>query len=280
MTNVKKATNTPPLRYTGGKWMLADWIIAQFPSCEIYVEPFCGGASVFFRKAPSPLEVLNDLDGSILNFFDVLRTRQDELVRAIDLTPYARAEYQRSLEPCDDPLERARRFYIAVWQSYSASTLRQTGWRRIKSVGSGTSVTGTWKRLDGLLAAAHRLKDAQLENVDALECIDLYDGPHTLFYVDPPYVMSARSQKRALYHHEMTTEQHQRLSDVLHNVQGMVALSGYASSLYDDLYADWVRVEQIVSTNGNVQATESLWLSPNTTSLSALPLFSYQRGTQ
>lgn len=87
---------TPPLKWVGSKWQLADWIASTFPPHRVYVEPFAGSAAVFFRKHPSPIEVLNDLDGSVINFFRVLRAQPDALIRAIELTPFARDEYYES----------------------------------------------------------------------------------------------------------------------------------------------------------------------------------------
>lgn len=253
----------PPLRWTGSKWKLADWLISQFPAHELYCEPYCGGAAVFFRKPISRIEVLNDLNGDVVNFFTVLRTRTAKLIEAIDLTPYARAEYEASFEPCDDPLERARRFYVLSRMSFGAYAGRKTGWRTQRNRRRGTSITNEWKRLQGLLKGADRLKDAQIECDDALTVIQRYDSPRALFYVDPPYVYHTRSDGgRQRYAHEMNDADHRQLAAVLQQVKGMVLLSGYDSPLYRELYADWDVVSKSTSTNGNSTATEYLWISP------------------
>lgn len=267
---------TPPLRYVGSKWQIAEWIIERFPPHEVYVEPYCGAASVFFRKHRSPIEVLNDLDGDIINFFDVLRTDTDALVRAIELTPYSRAEHERAMTPCSDcdPLERARRFYVGLWQSFASTLIYGSGWRHQTTAKQRTPVVESWKRLDGLLDAAYRLKDAQIECLPALECIEHYDSKTTLFYVDPPYVKSSRTKgSRSRYRHEMNDDDHRALAEALHNVKGMVMLSGYESTLYDDLYGDWHKVTKTSTTNGNSTSIEVLWLSPGATQVDALPLF-------
>src|SRR5258706_11196911 len=108
----------PPLRWLGGKWKLGNWIIDQFPPHVTYVEPFAGGASVLFQKTPSEIEVINDINGDIVNFFDILRGQTDDLIRAIWLTPFSRAIHLRSYQSTDDPLERALRFYVRCWQSF------------------------------------------------------------------------------------------------------------------------------------------------------------------
>lgn len=266
----------PPLRWTGSKWQLADWIISQFPPHHLYCEPYMGGAAIFFRKERSKIEVLNDLDGDVVNFFTILRTRTAELIEAITLTPYARAEYELAYQPCDDPLERARRFYVCSRQSFGAYAGKKTGWRTQKNLNRGTSITREFKRMNGLLKAADRLKDAQLECDTALAVIERYDSPRALFYVDPPYVLSSRSQgaERHRYAHEMSDDDHRQLAAVLHQVQGMVLISGYDSLLYQELYAGWRVLSKSNTTNGNGTAMEYLWISPNAQAMNRLPLFS------
>lgn len=270
----KQFFDVPPLRYTGSKWQVAEWIIEQFPQHDVYVEPYCGSGAVFFRKHRSPIEVLNDKDGDIVNFFEVLRTQPEELIRLIELTPYARVEYELSLQPCTDPVERARRFYTASWQSFGGTLVNKSGWRHQRNAKQRSPVVDTWRRMDGLLDAAWRLKDAQVENMDALECIRHYDGSATLFYVDPPYVMHSRSDRgKRRYRHEMNDDDHRQLAAALRQVQGMVLLSGYRSALYDELYGDWLAVDKSSTTNGQSSSIETLWLSPTAVEGRA-PLFS------
>lgn len=267
--------DTPPLRYTGAKWKLADWILSHFPPHDIYVEPYCGGASIFFRKEPSKVEVLNDLNGDVVNFFRVLREQPDKLIKAIDLTPFSREEYDLAFVPSEDPIEKARRFYVLCWQSFGMFGGRKTGWRRQLNINRGTNITGEWNRLDGLWYAVRRLKAAQIESKPALELIQAADSKDTLFYVDPPYVLSSRSQSvgRKRYAHEMTDDDHRQLAGVLHHLKGMVILSGYDSPLYRELFADWKVLTKTATTNGNSVATEYLWLSPNANELGRLPIF-------
>jgi len=275
MTQAMKFFDPPPVRYFGSKWQLAEWIIAQMPPHEVYVEPYCGGASVFFRKEPSALEALNDLNGDVLNFFDVLRSREAELIRAIDLTPYSLAEFKRAGEPSEDELERARRFYVRAYQSVGGGGAgrRAGGWRRVYDLKRGSTPGHDWSRLEGLYKAAQRLKEAQLECEDALDVIKRYDSPDTLFYVDPPYVMDSCKDKRNVYVHEIDDEQQRQLADVLHHIKGMVLLSGYDSPLYQELYSDWTVATKTNTTNGNSQSVEYLWSSPNATRMDRLPLF-------
>jgi DNA adenine methylase len=261
------------LRYYGGKVRLAPWIAGHFPPHACYVEPFCGALSVLLHKAPARFEVANDLDGEVVNFFRVLRDRPEDFRRAVELTPYARAEVDLA---CDDsavatatPLERARRFYVRSWQSiHGAPSRGRMGWRYEKGGARGWSrtVTDAWAATGHLLEIAARLKAVQLECDDALRVIARFDAPGTLFYVDPPYVASTRSERwaTAAYAHEMTDAQHTELAGLLRGLAGMVVLSGYPSPLYAGLYPDWERVERRATVQGAGTATEALWLSPRT----------------
>lgn len=264
----------PALRYHGGKWRMAPWIISHLPTDhDVYVEPYSGSAAVLLRKQRSSIEVYNDLDGDVVNFFRVLRERPDELVRAITWTPYAQAEQKLSLEPCDDPLERARRLYVRSYLTISGPTAQwNSGWRRQKVLSRGRSGESRMKtaatsfmETDHLYEIANRLRGVTIESENALALIGRYDQSRAVFYVDPPYVTESRTRWQAsAYQHEMTDDDHRQLAAVLHNCDGMVLLSGYRSDLYDELYRDWHHVTRDVRTNGNTDrmATEYLWLNP------------------
>lgn len=284
------AVERPAIRYYGGKWKIGSWIVEQFPPHKCYVEPFCGGASVLLQKPPAWVEVMNDLNSEVIAFFDCLRDRPAELVRAIFLTPYAREELWRARQPAPDGdiLETARRFYVRQWQSFGSGVGKSsTGWRF--QVGNGgetrANAVGSWNRTEHLWQIAERLKMVQIEHDDAFKVIQRFDGRDTLFYIDPPYVHETRyhSSTSKGYAYEMTDDDHRRLADLLKHVRGMVILSGYPSGLYDELYPDWRRLERDVQdiTGSGVQ-TECLWLSPQAMQLNRLPLFedANQRGPQ
>ncbi len=257
----------PPLRYYGSKWRLAPWIISYFPSHVCYCEPFGGGANVLLRKDPAEFDIYNDADGDVVNFFRVLREQTRELMLAVQLTPHARDELAMAREPASDPLERARRFYVRAWQAYHAGRMHEdTGWRLQFQNNRGKSIIADWNDTDRLWPVVERLKRVQIENADAFSLIARVDTPQTLFYVDPPYVLSTRSERhrRGAYTCDMNDDDHRRLAEVLRQVEGMVVLSGYRSELYDKLFAGWETVSKSMHTNGNVSRVEYLWLSPNT----------------
>lgn len=266
---------SPPVRYYGGKWRIGSWIIQQFPPHTCYVEPFCGGASVLFQKSPSKFEVINDLNGEVINFFDVLRSRPDDLVDALQLTPFSREEHRRAHQlDTDDPLERARRFYVRSRQSFGSGEGRyNTGWRFQKNDRRGSSCIDEWNSLHHLYDAARRLKNVQIECDDAFRVLRRFDGPETLFYVDPPYMFSTRYSNEQRYRHEMLDKQHIELAEALQKLVGMVLISGYESELYNDLFTSWRRISKDTKTNGNNEATEYLWINPHADD-ELLPLFS------
>jgi DNA adenine methylase len=280
------APSRPALRYFGSKWRLAKWIIGHFPYHECYVEPFCGGASVFFQKTPAEFEVLNDLDGDVVNFFRVLRETPDILIRAIQCTPYSRQEYNFSWQPAGDlsDLERARRYYVRIWQGWGGAKFGgiSPAWRFQHSNNRGKSVITDWNQVDHLQAIVGRLKQAFIENDDALAVIRRYDQPHTLFYLDPPYLPDTRTDRWSTcsYQHEVGYEYHCRLLDMLQEIRGMAVISGYPNELYDERLANWQRAQtRARTTNTARQATEVIWISPSVAQSGQrwLPLFPAER---
>jgi DNA adenine methylase len=257
----------PILRYHGGKWRLAEWIISQFPEHRRYVESFGGGASVLLRKHRSFTEVYNDLDSEVVNVFRIARDEGDRLVRALELTPFAREEFEGTYEPTNDRLEMARRTIIRSFMGFGSNAVNsshRTGFRG-SSERSGTTPAHDWNNFPAALKAIiNRLRGVVIEHKDAMEVIEKYDGPEVLHYVDPPYVHDTRVRVNAArgYRHEMTDEQHRDLAKLLHEVKGAVVLSGYASPLYDqELYAGWERIEKTGPfADGALQRTEVLWL--------------------
>lgn len=264
----------PIMRYHGGKWKLAPWIISHFPQHKVYVEPYGGGGSVLLRKERSYAEIYNDLDGEVVNVFRIARDQGEKLREALQLTPFARDEFVLAYQRSDDPLEQARRTIIRSFMGFGSSAVTSgrhttnrfsspnTGFRS-NSNRSGTTPAHDWKNyaecFDQLI---ERLRGIVIENRDAKEIMSIHDTPETLHYVDPPYVLSTRDDKRPDYVFEMTDEQHFELADFLKTLKGHVILSGYRSSLYDGLYGDWRNVEKASFADGARARTECLWMSP------------------
>ncbi len=267
------AVQRPVLRYHGGKFRIAPWIIAHLPAHRIYVEPFGGAASVLMRKPRSFAEVYNDLDGDVVNLFRVLRdpVLAQQLRAQVELTPFAREEFVLSYEPTQDPVERARRTVARGFMSYGSSNRRanRTGFRgrAYRQNATGANDWTGWP--DHIPSFVERLRGVTIDNRDAFELIAQQDSPDTLFYCDPPYLQELRTSIRwsgerdRAYAHELGDEDHCRLLETLGQVAGMVVLSGYRSSLYDStLGSGWESVEKDTLADGAVARTEVLWLNP------------------
>jgi len=275
------APTRPVLRYHGGKWLLAPWIISFFPAHRVYVEPFGGAASVLLRKPRSYAEIYNDLDGEIVNLFRVLRdpTQARELVRVVTLTPYARAEFELSYLADGDPIEQARRTLFRSFAGFGTGGAcgHPTGFRN-NATRSGTTPAADWLNLsEALREVVGRLRGVVIENRPAGDVIQQFDGDQTLHYIDPPYPLTTRTLKGhydGVYRHEMNDAEHRDLAELAHSLKGMVIISGYACDLYDcELYPDWQRVTRDTHADSALDRTEVLWLSPNATRLDSLPLF-------
>lgn len=115
-----KPPNRPLLRYFGGKWMLAPWVISHFPVHSKYIEPFGGGGSILLSKTVVHAEIYNDWDSDIVNLFSVVRSQLPELLEQIKLTSYAREEFEQSYEACESPLEQARRTLVRYWMGFAS----------------------------------------------------------------------------------------------------------------------------------------------------------------
>lgn len=272
----------PALRYYGGKWNLAQWIISHFPPHQNYVEPCGGAASVLLQKPRSPLETYNDLDGNVVNFFRVLRDRPDELIRAIRLTPWARAEFEACRQAADDPMEKARRFYVLTSMSmHGGSNGHASDWQHWRDWidSHHKSPEKQMGDIEDIYRVAYRLQHVQVEQRDYAEVVTMYDHPNSLIYFDPPYVTETRAQAER-YAHEWTATQHAEAAALLCQCAGYVVVSGYACDLYAELYEahGWQRVDKEAQTNSGGKRIESLWLSPRTWAAlhhdySDLPLF-------
>lgn len=278
MTNMKvdiDAPKRPVLKYYGGKHSISSWIISYFPTHRNYIEPCGGSAAVLIQKPPSPLEIYNDQEKHIVNFFRVLRENTSELIRLIRYTPYSRYEYEIARQPADDPLEDARRFFIGSWLSISCAAFeKSTGMRVCTDADQSYSQPAHQLRNaeEELEKIANRFRFVQIENDDAMSVIKRYDKDDGLIYFDPPYVRDTRATKNQ-YIQEVDDGFHLSAFEVLQSCKSYVIVSGYASKLYAELYENsgWVRVDKDAQTNSGGWRTESLWLSPKTVKALNIP---------
>lgn len=264
----------PLIRYHGGKWKIAKWIIENLPTHDAYVEPYGGGASVLLQKEPARAELYNDLDDALIRLFRVLQDvdKAERLVDLLERTPFARREFERAYEPADgDDVEAARRTLMRSFMgigSLGTTGRAKTGFRR--AITGNKFCAREWATYPpALRLTIERLREVTIECCDAAELIEHVDAPGTLFYLDPPYVPQTRSTKSRrggeqyhVYHHELTVEQHVQLLEQLKRIVGMAVISGYPSPLYDEHLAGWQRVEREAYAHGGHDRTEVLWINP------------------
>lgn len=275
------APTRPLLRWHGGKWLLAPWIIGHFPAHRVYVEPFGGAWSVGFQKQRAYAEIWNDLDDELWNLFCVLQDQRSamRLVELISITPFARREFEQAYNAAENPVERARRLIIRSFMGFGsdgASGLYRTGFRAASNR-SGTTPAHDWANLPPALAQiVEHLRGVVIEHRPALQVMERHDSPETLHFVDPPYLAAtrARAHRRAdnggTYRHELTNADHVVLLNSLRELQGMVVLCGYPSALYNDLLPDWRKIERKAYADGALERTECLWINPAVMKRSAL----------
>ena len=216
-------------------------IVPLIPRHTVYVEPFAGGAAVFFAK-PWPKvtnnnhyrEVLNDKDQRIINFYQQLRDNGQELCDKLALTLYSEAEHKRAKDlDCEDKLEAARRYYINSQQSFSNQLNR--GWGR--NVYNCNSAAAWANKVNKLPEYIDRMAGVHIACDDALKIIKRWDSPQTFFYCDPPYPGT-----NCGHYCGYTSADFQALVDTLNNAQGSFLLSNYDQP-DASIPADWERLE-------------------------------------
>ena len=257
----------PVLRWHGGKWRIAPWIISHFPEHDVYIEPFGGAGSVLLRKPRVGNEIYNDLNKEVVNLFQIMRdpARAAELANMVRFTPFAREEFINAYDPAVDSIERARRMIARCYMGYggecnasATATGFRTNMKNTRQSPAGDLMT--WP--DKLKSVTERLRGVMIENKDALDLMQKFDGEETLHYVDPPYVHSTRNKRRRkAYSHELSDDDHKKLAKVLKRLKGMVILSGYPNDLYKKLYRGWHIKTKKTRTNGNQKRTEAIWIN-------------------
>lgn len=265
----------PVLRWHGGKWMLAPWIIDHMPPHRIYTEAFGGAASVLLRKQRAYAEVYNDLDREVVNLFQVLRDplTAEQLRQAIVLTPFSRAEFNQAYSPARSRVERARRLIVRSFMGFGSDGgcgQYRTGFRP-DSNKSGSTPAHDWANWPEVVPAiVERLRGVVIEQEPAIKLLRRHDRPETLHFIDPPYHpdtrarghVSRRGQRIKRYNHEMTGDDHAELLQVVQGLSGMVMLCGYPHPSYDDALKGWRRIDRAALADGARARVECLWLNP------------------
>lgn len=266
---------TSPFGYFGAKKRLALYIAKMLPPHNAWVEAFCGSAAVTMAKKPAPIEIINDADSQIVTVFQQLREHPEELIHLIELTPYARTEYQDAYKEVGtgEKLEQARRFLVASMMTVNGAI----GKRETGTSHSGFSYSQSYARNghearvsrwnsmpERLRRVVERLKQVRVEHRDARELFKMFlNRPATLVYLDPPYLMDRDHGYKVDANEE---EFHKELLELCLRAKCMVLVSGYDNKLYNSYLTEargWQRVvieTQTRNTNGkNLARKEVLW---------------------
>lgn len=232
-----------PLTYYGGKQQLAQTIVSVLPAHRIYVEPFVGGGAVFFAKAPSPVEVINDINSELINFYQQVKLGFPMLEQEIRISLHSRDLHRKAQviyanPDMFDPLKRAWAVWVLATQSYGAKLDGSFGYDR-----SGQTSTKIKNRRESFTEdLAIRLQAVQMECADALRIIRSRDTVDSLFYLDPPYYNSDMG-----HYDGYTVEDFEGLLKCLATIDGKFLLSSYPSQILDEyrkMNSDWISFEK------------------------------------
>jgi DNA adenine methylase len=218
----------PPLTYYGGKQKMSGLIIPLIPKHSLYCEPFFGGGAVYFAKPPSKIEVINDVNGEIVNFYKVVKTRfnelQSEIVSSLSSRKlYNRAQLIYSYPEYFDPVQRAWSVWVLANQSF-ASKLNGI-WRFDKK--ENTSITILNNKIKSFTEEiVDRIRTTNIECADALQVIQNRDSKESFFYCDPPYFNSDKG-----HYKNYSQEDFEKLLHMISKIRGKFILSSYPSEL-------------------------------------------------
>lgn len=227
----------PLFNYFGSKYFLARKLLCLIPPHHTYVEPFCGSAAMFFAKPPSKVEILNDINHSIITLFSILRdpAKLESLCKLITFTPYSREEYEsaQNYRSEDDDIVRTWKFLVVSNMGFAGKQRYKTGWKTGYQEYRTISV---WNRIpERLTIAAKRLKNAQIDNRPGIDVIKRADHKGSFFFIDPPYPYYSFNTPKHCYDFTMTNENHFELVNVLKSVTGAVMITMYKNEIYDKL---------------------------------------------
>ena len=278
-----------PLKWFGGKFYLADWLIGLMPPHLTYIEPYAGGLAVLMRKDPmderhqwgtssserGKSEIVNDVHGGLINFWRVLQDEEAfaKFKRRIEATPFCKQMWQeaealmmpdesRIVDGCD--VIAAAAFFVRCRQARAGSMATFTPMRKNATSVHMNGDVGTWlNAIDSLPEVHNRLRRVVIFNEDAVKVIEREDDWKTLFYLDPPYMHDTRVELNG-YKHEMSIDDHKRLLKTIKGCVGMVMISGYRNEIYDSALVGWHRYDKETTSGSSglaAKRVESVWLN-------------------
>lgn len=245
----------PFIPWMGGKSRLADRILPLIPAHTCYVEPFAGGAAIFFRKQPSECEVLNDVNGELVNLYRVVQHHLEEFCKQFKFELISRQRYgwhqQAHVDGLTD-IQRAARFFYLQKTSFGGKSEDQ-------SFGTTTTTPPKFNllRVEQDLTMAHiRLATATIEHLDWRQVVEKYDRPHTVFFLDPPY------WKTEGYGVEFGMEQYEAMASLARSIKGRMIITvndhPEMRRVFDGLPWEGVPITYSVGGGANSQAAQEL----------------------
>lgn len=251
----------PLFSYYGGKQNLAKRIINVLPGYGCFVEPFAGGAAIFFlmNRRKNTIEVLNDRNNLITNIYRVFQDKEkfDLVTHKLKYTLYSREEYDLSVKICKNPenysdIDKAWAFWVNIESSFSR--ILNNGFSISNKKNPGRQILFENKKKN-FRNVYNRLMGVVVENLDAIDCIKKYDSKDTFFYIDPPYLYADQG-----HYSGYGEEDYIKLINVLKNIKGKFILSGYDNSFVDP---NWdcikFKVKTTASLKCRVDREEILW---------------------
>ena len=226
-----------PFKWVGGKSRLRHDIVELLPHHTCYLELFAGAAWVLFAKPPSKVEILNDIDQDLVTFFRVVKEKPEELIASFEWELVSRAEFERLADLDGSQLsdvQRAHRFYYLIMAGWGGELNYPRFQTSITDGGHGNRLIGALKTLRHRLEPVHaRLRTVIIENLAWQECIERYDKPNTVMYIDPPY-----PGNKCNYAYNMRDwKDHQILADRLARAEAKWVLSSYDAPEIRAMYA-------------------------------------------
>lgn len=213
-----------PISYYGGKQKLCTTILSLIPQHVLYCEPFVGGAAIFFAKEPSEIEVLNDTNSELINFYRVSQNHFVDLERMVRATLHSRRLHEDAKTIYTNPhlfdeVKRAWAVWVLSSQSFSSMLMNTWGYDKKENTTTG-KINNNKDRFTEQIAI--RLQNVQIECADALYIVQSRDSKETFFYCDPPYPNS-----NCGHYDGYTTEDFEALLKRLETIQGKFLLSSY-----------------------------------------------------
>ena len=225
-----------PITYYGGKQQLSKKIIKLIPEHKIYCEPFIGGGAIFFGKEPSKVEIINDTNRELINFYKIVQQDFVSLEKEIMITLHSRDQHRKAQVVYNNPdmfseIKRAWALWTLATESFGAMLDGSFGYDRIGT----TTKKITNKRESFTYEYAIRLQNVQIESTDAIRIIKSRDTEGSFFYCDPPYFNSDCG-----HYDGYTEDDFRNLLETLSQIRGKFLLSSYPSDIlkeYIDRYS-------------------------------------------